>query len=256
MAGSPLFGAVALALLSPGCPSGESTNTRIETATHWAAPADDRGEPCADVSDLRVCWGAPGGPLLVARALPPFPAPSSLGFRCYGSGSARTCGLRESAASGFSCEGTTCIQRYARQPDEGEWTCSDDAGVAVCVGSERAAGVSSAGIDPGWICGERPPKRDRLGPHVCVDFSPDFPEGLASGFRCRWSYEHGASRICVRDSQAHVVGDGCDGTRPCVLGALCVDSRCVPPKPWPSCAFDTDCEAGRCGFGSCVGTRP
>jgi hypothetical protein len=252
--GTPRLGALAFALVLAGCRSRENAGAGVESATHWSAPADDVGEPCADVSDLRVCW-APAGPLVVARALPAFLAPSLLGFRCYGSGSVRSCGLREASAGRFSCDGTTCTQNYARQPDEGEWTCSDDAGIAVCVGSERAAGVSTAGTDPGWLCGERRRARDRLGDRVCIDLSPDFPEGRATGFRCRWSYDRGASRVCVRDSRAHVVGDACDAARPCVLGALCTGARCVVPKPRPSCALDADCEGGSCRFGSCVETE-
>jgi len=248
----PLLAAVALA----GCPSRASVGAGVEVATRWSTSAEDVGEPCADVSDLRACWGAPGGAVLVARTLPPFPAPTSLGFRCSGSGSARTCALRAASAGPFDCDRASCTQRYARQPDEGEWTCSDDAGVAVCIGSERASGVSSGRPDPGWICGERRGARDRLGARVCVDLSPDFPEGRASGLRCRWSYDHGAARVCERDPLAHAVGDACDATRPCVLGAACVAARCVPPLPRPSCALDADCGGGACRFGSCVGARP
>lgn len=252
MARSLLFGTMAAALALPGCPSRGSIGSGVEIAAEQAAPADDVGEPCADVSDLRACWGPPGGPLLVARTLPAFPAPTPLGFRCSGSGPTRTCTPREASAAVFACDLATCTQRYARQPDEGEWTCSDYAGVAVCVGSERAAGVSSTGTDPGWICGARRGARDRLGARVCVDLSPDFPEGRAAGLRCRWSYDCGAARVCVRDPQAHAVGDACDAARPCVAGALCVGARCVPPWPRPSCALDADCESGACRFGSCA----
>jgi hypothetical protein len=256
MARSPSFGIVALALALPGCPSRASVGAGVEMAAHGSAPADDVGEPCADVSDLRACWGAPGGPLLVARTLPSFPAPTAMGFRCTGSGAARTCEPREASAEAFACVLTTCTQRYARQPDEGEWSCSDDAGIAVCVGSEPPAGVSSTSTDAGWTCGERRGTRGRLGARVCVDLSPDFPEGRASGFRCRWTYDHGAARVCARDPEAHAVGDACDATRPCVVGALCVGARCVPPLPRPSCAFDSDCEGSSCRFGSCVRGGP
>jgi len=250
----PLLGMVALAMALPGCPSRASGGgAGVEMAARWSVPADDVGEPCADVSDLRACWARPGGPLLVTRALPPFPAPTPAGFRCSGSGSARTCTPRDAEAGPFACAGTTCTQRHARQPDEGEWTCSDDSGVAVCVGSERAAGVASAGTDPGWICGDRRPASDRLGTRVCVDLSPDFPEGRATGYRCRWSNERGATRVCTRDPGAHVVGDACEGARPCVLGATCTSGRCMPPLPRPACALDADCEGGACRFGSCAG---
>src|SRR5580658_8688716 len=100
---NPLFGIVALALALAGCRSHASVGAGVEMAARGSAPADDVGEPCADVSDLRACWGAPGGPLLVARALPSFPAPTAMGFRCSGSGATRTCEPREASAGAFAC---------------------------------------------------------------------------------------------------------------------------------------------------------
>jgi hypothetical protein len=250
-----LLGALTIALAVPRCRSGASVGAAVAVEADVSTPSNDVGGPCADVSDLRVCWGGHGPPALVARTLPPFPAPTALGFRCLGNGSARACTPREASADAFACESMTCTQRHARQPDEGEWTCSDDDGIAVCVGGQPAAGVSSAGTDPGWICGDRRGAPDRLGRRVCVDLSPDFPDGHASGFRCHWSYDRGAARVCTRDVLAHVVGDPCDGSRPCVAGALCVAGRCLPPMPRPSCALDADCEGGACCFGSCVEAR-
>jgi len=252
---SLFLGASGLALAFAGCQSGAGSGARVERAAQWSAPADDVGEPCADVSDLRVCWPSET-PVLVARTVPPFPAPTAPGFRCTGSGAARTCASRDALAGGFVCDHATCAQRDARQPDEGEWTCSDEAGIAVCVGGERGAGVSSAGTEPGWMCGDRHGAADGLGGRVCVDLSPDFPDGRAAGFRCRWSYDHGVARLCARDDKAHGAGDACDAGRPCVLGMTCAAGRCVPPRPRPSCALDADCRSGVCLFGSCGKAGP
>ena len=220
----------------------------------WIVPSNDAGESCSDVGDLRACWDASGEPRVVARPLPPIAAPSPSGFRCTGAGADRTCRPRSAMAGPFVCAGAECVEAHPRQPDDGEWLCSDDAGVTVCVGSVPAAGVAAGEAEAGWICGARggPPSPDRLGARVCVDLSPDFPEGAASGLRCRWSYEHGLMRVCRREPAAHGVGDGCDAVRPCVAGASCVASRCVPRRPHPTCWLDADCAGGTCRFGSCL----
>jgi hypothetical protein len=227
----------------------------VDRAAAYRCPSSDVGESCSDVSDLRVCWSA-DGPRLVPRPVPPFPPPTEAGFRCTGPGPARTCDPRAALAGPFACSGATCVQAHPRQPDDGEWTCSDDAGVTVCVGSERAAGTLASEPAPGWICGARrrpAALNDRFGASVCIDLSPDFPDGHASGFRCRWVYEQGLSRECSRDPSAHAVGDACDAMRPCVGGAACVASRCLPLSHAPSCWLDTDCPSGVCRFGSCLG---
>jgi hypothetical protein len=260
-----LVGSALLALLGSGCRSHGRGDARPRDAMWWAAPSNDVGDSCADVDDLRVCWDSPPGARVTARPLPAFAAPTALGFRCVGRGAARACEPRDLAAGSFACDSAQCTQAHPRQPDDGEWACADYAGIAVCVGSERAAGVAEVNAVSEWVCGPRRTP-DRLGARVCVDLSPDFPEGRGRGLRCRWVYEHGVQRVCVRDPDAHVVGDDCDPARPCVEGAAClssgfrpgagatyVRSRCVPPKPAPSCWLDSDCGGGPCRFGACVG---
>lgn len=245
----------ALVVALPACRPRSHTTPSVEVAARWPAPSDDVGESCADLSDVRVCWDGAASAHVGARPVPPFAPPTPLGFRCIGRGAARACESRDLAGEPFVCAAAGCTQRHPRQPDDGEWTCADDAGVAVCVGGERAAGVAAVDIAPEWICGARraPGARDGLGTRVCVDLSPDFPDGSASGFRCHWSYDHGTSRACTRDPEAHVVGEACNASHPCIDGATCVAARCVPPKPTPSCWLDVDCGNGACRFGSCSG---
>ena len=132
-------------------------------------------------------------------------------------------------------------------PDDGDWSCADMGGVAICHAGERAAGVAPAptGVDVAWFCGAR---------GICVDLSPDFPDGDMVGWRCRYEHEAGARRICERVAgAAHQLTDVCDGRRPCLDGSLCIEGRCLPARPDPACWLDADCAGGaRCRFGSCV----
>jgi len=243
---SALLGAL-LALALPACRSRHAP-APIEAATRWPVPSSDDGDSCEDVIDVRVCWDA-RGVHRVARSLPPFPPPTPLDFRCVGSGSARVC---EGRVGAFECSEGTCTQKHPRQPDDGEWSCADDRGATVCVGSVPPAGVLAEAVALGWMCGPRRVHRpDPLGERVCVDLSPDFPNGSRSLITCRWDYEHGVRRVCSLDPQAHATGDPCDGAHPCVRGTLCADARCVPPEPHPSCWLDRDCGEGSCDFGTC-----
>jgi hypothetical protein len=251
-----IFTTVALSWLACGRPplGGSSVGgPSVELVRRWSVPAPDVGASCADVGDRRICWDGQGQVIAVARAVPAFASPASLGFLCSGQGPSRTCEVRDGAEP-FVCEGATCTQRHPRQPDDGEWQCADDSGVTVCTGGERASGVASAGDAPGWICGlRRPgPGGDRAASRVCVDLSPDFPGGKAGGLRCTWSYLHGVERTCVNDAEAHGIGDACDDLHPCVVGARCTGGRCAPPRPEPSCWLDADCVEGGCRLGSCL----
>jgi hypothetical protein len=151
-------------------------------------------------------------------------------------------------------------------PDDGEWTCADSAGAVVCVGGERAAGVVAGPPDAAWICGPRrspgaaPPPARRLeaaspaplGPRVCVDLSPDVPDGDPSGRRCHVESGPPATRVCERATGAAVLGVACDAAHPCVDGATCAGGRCLPAaRPAPSCWLDRDCPGGACRFGTC-----
>jgi hypothetical protein len=130
----------------------------------------------------------------------------------------------------------------------------DSAGTTICTGGERAAGVAPAPRDPAWFCGVRhgglPHER------VCVDLSPDFPDGRAHGWRCHTLYEGPLRRICERDPDAHTLGDACDRGHPCIDGARCAEGRCLPERPAPACWWQEDCPGGRCRFGSCLGAGP
>jgi hypothetical protein len=210
--------------------------------------------PCADVGALRVCWSDARVAALVPRAVPPAPASSPLGWRCAWPGLARLCVDRHADAPVFSCAGQPCVQLQARRPDDGEWTCVDGAGAEVCLSAGRAAGVAPAPADPAWICGVRRGAAPRAGepePRVCVDFSPDVPDGDAAAWRCRAVNGPAPSRVCERGAADGSLGLACDRSRPCVDGAVCASGRCVPARPAPSCWLDDDCPGGACRFGTC-----
>ena len=157
------------------------------------------------------------------------------------------------AAAPFVCAGDRCVQRYPRLPDDGEWTCSDTGGAAVCSGGDPPAGIPFNVADRAWICGLRragSAVRDK-GERVCVDLTPDFPSGAAPGWRCHYATEETTARICERDASAHVIGDRCDPRTPCLDGLRCIAARCTAEPPSPSCILDGDCSVGLCRFGSC-----
>ena len=222
------------------------------------APAPDgaaraaEGTDCADVETLRVCWDG-GGARVVQRALPAASAAAApMGWRCVGSGATRSCAARAASAPAFTCAGSRCEQRHPRMPDDGEWQCTDSAGATICMGGERAAGVAAATapVETGWFCGAR--GGPEPGARLCVDLSPDFPDGRAPGWRCRTLYDGPPRRICERDPDAHTLAAPCDARRPCVDGSRCADGWCVPERPAPACWLQADCPGGRCRFGSCL----
>jgi hypothetical protein len=134
-------------------------------------------------------------------------------------------------------------------PDDGEWTCSEMAGATICSGGDAPAGVATNVADAAWFCGTRRggARRER----VCVDFAPDFPDANARGWMCGYVTEPSLARVCERDPAAHELGDPCGGGAPCLDGVRCVENRCVPDRPEPSCVFDRDCATGVCRLGSC-----
>ena len=156
----------------------------------------------------------------------------------------------------FSCIANRCVQLHPRLPDDGEWTCSDQAGAAICVGGERAAGVAAAPGDPAFICGNRRgTPSDSLGSRICVDPSPDLPGADRAAWRCRIVHEPPLRRICDRDPGTWKLGAPCGALRPCAEGSDCVAGRCALPLRTPDCWFDTDCPGRRCRFGSCGAPR-
>jgi hypothetical protein len=214
--------------------------------------ANDRAEPCVDLTDLRVCWDAekracPDGICIAPLPVPKESAPSQLGWRCWGSGPRRTCTDRRKGAGAFVRDGELWVQRHPRMPDDGEWSCAEMGGAVVCSGGDEPAGVAFNVADVVWACGARATGAER----VCVDFAPDYPDGHARAWRCRYANERGGARICERDRNAHQLGDDCSPASPCLDGVRCVAGRCVPERPAPSCAFDRDCAAGVCRLGTC-----
>lgn len=262
----PWLGAF-VAVASAACrrappPSLEALPPRPETPI--PVPAGEPRPPCADVGTLRVCWSDAHAAVLVARPVPARRASSPLGWRCAWPGPARVCVDRRADVPAFSCAGERCKQTYARRPDDGEWTCVDTAGATVCESAGRAAGVAAAPPDPAWTCGVRraaatwarrarpPVGGDEASPsRVCVDFSPDFPDGDATAWRCRAENGPSPVRVCERGAAPGALGVACDRARPCVDGALCASGRCVPARPAPSCWLDDDCPSGACRFGTC-----
>jgi hypothetical protein len=92
---------------------------------------------------------------------------------------------RPAEASEFSCQGGRCVQRHARLPDDGEWRCAEREGVAWCAGGEPPAGVVHAPAERGFLCGTRHVQQGGRAERVCVDESPDYPDGGRGRFRCK-----------------------------------------------------------------------
>jgi hypothetical protein len=254
-AGAPL-----LAVLSvTGCPGSTEENAiRIEDRRTWPVIVDDPRHECADVGRVRVCWGerllknptCDADACVVPREVPDLPSTS--GWRCIGTAADRLCRPRSAWASPFVQRGDEWVQVHPRLPDDGEWTCSEAAGVTVCVGGAPPAGVAPSAPIPGYFCDERP-ERDPRG-RICVDFSPDFPTE-PHPWRCHFTEGPSPERRCTRDDALHRLGDPCDPQTPCVDGARCLRGVCIPPRPSPACAIDRDCKGGVCRFGSCVGRQ-
>lgn len=243
----------AAAIASPSCSAKVDPETQTVARTAWVVPAADASPACTDVGDLRVCWRSSGGnaTAVVARPVPPFRT-SPPGFRCTGSGKSRRCRERASDAGSFRCEGPRCLQRHPRLPDDGEWECAAVAGAVVCRGGERPAGTPPGAADAGFFCGARQGARAGPDERVCVDLSPDFPDGSARGWRCHFETQEGLQRVCDRDPSAHTLTDACDPTHPCVSGLVCVASRCTPAEPDPACWLDGDCDKAACRFSTCM----
>lgn len=248
----------------------------IESRATWPSPARGEDEPddqadarprrgldplCLDVGDVRACFeGAPGSPpRLVSRPLPPRAPSTALGWRCVGQGMARVCIDRAREAPPFTCIGALCRQRPPRLPDDGDWSCGDMEGAAVCAGGSIAAGLPSTLAAPGWQCGARR-RQDELGAataRICVDLSPDTPDGQALGWRCHYESAPAPVRICERVDGRALLGGPCAARHaPCPLGAACVDGRCLPARPGADCWLDEDCPSRACAFGSCREAPP
>jgi hypothetical protein len=186
----------------------------------------------------------------MARWTPPT-APE-LGWRCEGGGDKRKCEDRARRGGPFQCSqsGEQCQQRHPRMPDDGEWECIDMDGAVMCHGGEPAAAVVAGLADTGWICGTREKGGPRGPERLCVDLAPDRPRGEADGWKCTYDHTRGEKRQCKRDPAAKRIGGPCAAG--CPEGTACVEDRCLPPRPNPSCWFDDECEGGaKCRYGTC-----
>jgi hypothetical protein len=236
-----------LALMALGsCRSVDDRSRFEERPRAWVVPAPDIGDSCSDVGRERVCWSTEcaSGSCRVMRVVPGVPALSAAGYRCAGSGPARVCRDRVEGAGPFACDAGACVQREPRMPDDGEWSCSDVAGVVVCSELARAAGSLPAPSVQALVCGAG------AGARVCVDFSPDLPDERGQ-WRCRFVHETRTVRECRPGADPGRPGAECEPAGPCMDGLLCVNGRCLPERPSPSCATDRECPSGSCRFGTC-----
>ena len=257
--------ALVATLVLGACSPKQAEPARIISRTEWPSPMADASATCSDVGELRVCWGvtsAEGGIVVVARRAPAV-VPSRLGFRCHGAGASRACVDRALGAEEFRCDGARCEERHPRLPDAGEWECADIAGAVFCRGGEPPAGAPPGASDPGFIAASRVVKSKASPERLAVDWSPDFPEGQARGYRCHFESTRGMVRVCEKDPSAHSIGDACDRAHPCIEGLVCADTRCVPPHATPTCWLDADCDRGGdqsdqqvCRFGACTTRSP
>jgi hypothetical protein len=145
---------------------------------------------------------------------------------------ATTVRARQVEASEFTCDAGRCTQRHVRLPDDGEWRCAEQDGVAWCAGGEPAAGVVRMPANRGFACGVR---RGSTTERVCVDESPDYPSGKRGRYRCRFLHEHGTQRECVEES---------------------VPLRAVVVRGAPDCWLDRDCAPESCDRGRCMRRTP
>jgi hypothetical protein len=220
------------------------------SAVRAAAVEEERpGALCSDVGPRRVCYRGEA-PAQVARVVPSGASPAS-GWRCGGSGAARTCEDRARNAGAFACGRERCLQARPRLPDDGEWECVEIFGVVWCHSTGDAAGIEAGPRDLGWICGER--KNVAAPERICVDLDPDRPDDVAR-HQCHFDPQYGVQvRSCVTQTKS-LIGDDCDEQRPCGSGMHCRDGACLPARPAPACWLERDCgEHAHCLLGSCVG---
>jgi hypothetical protein len=248
-----------LLLAVSGCERSSSSSELVfESAIRereWSLPPSSASPDatCFDVGHHTACFAATGAQV-AARRLPALAGPSTLGFRCWERAGKRTCVDRLAAAGPFSCSTselgkTRCQQRAPRVPRGGIWDCGDDSGAVVCLGQEAPPIVDGA-----WICGIRGGAGNAE--RVCVDLSPDYPDGVAEGWDCGFEDDPhavgGRARTCTRTEGTHLLGSACDAKHPCVDGALCVSGVCLPQAPRASCIANQDCAGGPCRFGGCA----
>jgi len=223
---------------------------QLATFTRVKAPEQDRpGQLCSEFGELRVCYEA-DVPHRVPRSLPEGVAPP-FGFRCGGSGRARSCEDRAANGGAFECGTTRCIQLFPRMPDDGEWECVEMSGLTFCHSRGPMAGASHGPRDLGWLCGARRGVADG-GEEICVDAAPDRPRD-PSMRHCRYEQRLGATVRSCGPGRGLLIGDACSRKDACPKDSTCKEGLCLPRRPAPACWLDADCGAGaRCALGSCV----
>lgn len=246
---------VTLALLAtiPSCRDDERGELiAVRKQTRLLAPATDELDAlCSDLGDQRVCWAAhcARGVCVHERPLPAISQGAPRAYRCTGDGDARECHLRSRRAPPFRCHAGRCYQEQPRLPDDGDWECVDLAGVALCRGGSKPAGLAATATDPGWFCGDR---RGKAFERICLDLDPDLPESLPSP-RCRYELDGARLRRSCERADSPRIGARCSpAENRCPAGSACLQGVCLPPRPEPSCWGDFDCGRGTCVYGTCV----
>lgn len=138
------------------------------------------------------------------------------------------CRRRAREASGFTCIGEECTQKWPRLPDANEWDCQAGQGPVLCRFHAPAAGLAVAAVADDFVCGVR---RGHGAERLCVDFDPDLPPG-GGAWQCR--FDERQMKICVRAAAAGP----------------------AMAKRAPECWLDEDClvgSAGACLAGHCEG---
>jgi hypothetical protein len=181
------------------------------------------------VAELRSRRSVPASALLVASI------GSGFFFGCDDGVTTAPDVVGKVEASEWFCGSLNCVQRHVRLPDDGEWRCAEEDGVAWCAGGEPAAGVVRAPAERGYVCGVRRVRERGVVERVCVDESPDIPGTDRERYRCEFAQEQGMKRECY---------DGATEVRPVVA------------RTAPDCWIDADCAPGTCDRGRCAKEAP
>lgn len=249
--------AILLLMAAAGCEHKSSVTgkagrqaAQLAMFTRVSAPEQDRpGQLCSDFGESRICYEADIA-RRVPRSLPEGVQPTA-GYRCGGSGRARSCEDRAANGGVFECGTTRCIQLSPRMPDDGEWECVEIGGLTFCHSRGAMAGVARGPRDLGWLCGPRLAAADG-GEEICVDTAPDRP-GDPQFRHCRYEQRLGATVRSCGPGRGAIIGDVCRGGGACPKDSTCQEGLCLPRRPAPACWLDADCGAGaRCALGSCV----
>jgi hypothetical protein len=154
-------------------------------------------------------------------------------------------------AGKFVCRGDDCRQEQPRLPDTGEWRCAEHGKVVWCAGGEPAAGVVAGAPDLGFRCAVRWGKSALSGERVCIDRSPDYPNGARAAYDCAYDQELSMARVCKKSAAlAEPLPPGAEPA--CWLSKDCPSGRC--DRGVCSCQADADCVHGHCKPGGACGS--